>query len=532
MNGDRRHRDRRWPLALFAVALLAVSVRAGLAALVWGRLPHGFLLNADSAVYRELALGIAGLEGGAPLTDVFRLSPLATFWGALWHLVAGPSVYAVVVPQIALGGATAALVASAARKVARSAGAGVAAGVLVALCEPLVFYDIAILATSLSIFLFAVVVRLCLTACERPALAKSGALGLAAGLLIACRPNAVLFAPVALLLVAAATRALPARRRIAHAGALVLLAILPIVPIAAKNAVGSGAFVPTTASAGLNLFIGNNQGATGRLEPTFGARNAADLFTAFERNATRVAGRELDPAEVSSFWIEQTCKEIAEDPGRWLGLLARKIVYGVNDFEVPDSWDVQFLETRLPPAIAALPGFGALLALGALGLAITWRGGPPGARALHGAVAVAFVTMLVFFVAGRYRATALPALAIAAGAGISWLVERIRVARAREPERRGTAARILVAAAAVAAVATLAHLPVLDQVPGPNLERLAAAYQREGRPGEARAAWAAAVEAYRATGDDRGARRAALEYERLERVTLKKSLGKSAPPSN
>ena len=56
--------------------------------------------------------------------------------------------------------------------------AGVAAGVLVAICEPLVFYDSAILATPLAVFLAAATLHATLLAAERPNLRRCAVVGI------------------------------------------------------------------------------------------------------------------------------------------------------------------------------------------------------------------------------------------------------------------------------------------------------------------------------------------------------------------
>jgi len=480
---------QRWSIALIGLALLAIAARTAMLLQIW-RLPESYLLNADSAQYHHDALVLAGLAQGR-LPEIFGLSPLTPFWGALWHSLFGPSPLAVVVPQIlVLGTGTTLLTAASARRLAGPT-AGVVAGALVAVCEPLVFYDCAVLATPLAVFLAAAVLHATLLAARRPTLARCAALGLLAGLWIACRPNTALYLPVAVAIAAAPRVAHRLATRPSRAAVLIACAALPVAPITIANAVRGGAFVPLTSSAGINLFIGNNQGANGRLDSVFGEHNALDSFRVFRDKAEQATGRSLDASEVSSFWIEQTGREIADDPGRFTALLGKKLVYGINDFEAPDSWNIPFLETELPPLASWLPGFGALFALGLPGLILLWRRGPPGRRGVHGMCGVAIVTMLVFFVAGRYRATMIPALAAASGATLAWIADRIReaVGRTSGPREDGSrfrAARGLAGAALVIALAANASsLPILESRDEIELERLALAFAAERRHDEA-----------------------------------------------
>ncbi|MBW2278189.1 MAG: glycosyltransferase family 39 protein [Deltaproteobacteria bacterium] len=522
--GADLHRQR-WLIALFGVGVLAVVARAAMTSAVWS-LPDRYLLNADSAQYHHYALVLAGLVKGE-LPRIFDLSPLATLWGALWHSLFGPSPQAVIIPQILiLGSGTALLVASSARRLAGTS-AGVAAGVLVAICEPLVFYDCAVLATPLAVFLAAATLHATLLSAERPTLIRCAGLGLLTGLWIVCRPNTLLFVPVALAIVAFPRLEPGALSRWARTVVLVGCTVAPVLPFTITNAVRGDAFVPVTSSAGINLFIGNNQGATGRLESVFGEHSAAESLAVFRDKAEQTEGRPLDAAEVSSFWIDQTWHEIADDPERFAALLGKKLAYGVNDFEAPDSWNIPFLETELPPVASWLPGFGLLLALGLPGLILLWRRGPPGRRAVHGTCGVALITMLAFFVAGRYRAPMIPALAIAAGATLSWIAERIQALTAetfgRRNERlRQRAARGLAGAAVlVALAANNSNLPILESRDDIELERLARALASEQRYDEALDRIERLFDLAQASHDDAMYERASQTARELIPVTLK-----------
>jgi 4-amino-4-deoxy-L-arabinose transferase-like glycosyltransferase len=450
---------------------VAALARLGTALLVWSTLPEGFLLNADSAEYHRQSLILAGLAPGS-LPEVFGSSPLTVAWGGLWHALLGAGVWAVIGPQIVLGAGTAVVIAVAARRLGGDL-AGWVAGLLAALCGPLIFYDIAILAEPLAAFLAAAATLAALRAGEKPTAARVAILGLILGLLTACRPNFALLLPVGLVLVIAASRRAGDGHRPNPALAAVLFvaaALLPVVPVAAFNTARSGAFVPVTAGAGMNLFLGNHQGATGRLEPVFGAKNAAELYRAFRRKAEAATGRELDPAEISRFWTAAALREVADDPARFARLLGKKLVYGLNAFEVPDNWDIDFIGGEIALPAHLLPGFGLLFPLGTLGLALLWRRGPPGSRMLHAVAAAALLTMLLFFVSGRYRAPALPALAVASGYALAWLGSLARTLLAGESGPRRMAARaLMLAGLALALLSALSHLPVLH--PRHDLER-------------------------------------------------------------
>jgi len=508
--------ERRWTFALLCLGVLACGFRIAAALSIWS-LPEAYLLNADSADYHRYALYVAGLADGE-MPAVFWFSPLTIFWGALWHSLFGPSVWAVIAAQVLLGTATTALVAAIGRAV-YNASAGLVAGLLAAVLKPFLVYDVAILSTSLTVFLSALVIWSCLWAVRRASPGRCAALGLVLGLWIACRPNMAVFVPVALLLVWSASRSFSLRIRAASGLAVVAAAALVIAPVTISNAVRGGVFVPVTSAAGINLFIGNNQGAKGHPTPVFGERTAAQALEVFSRRAEAATGRRLDVAELSSFWAGQAWREVADDPQRFLVLLGKKTVYAVNDFEIPDSWSIPFLEREIPFVSLPFPGFGVVFPLGLIGLVVIWRRRVPGARAVHGVAAASIATLLLFFALDRHRAPFTVALTVGAGVFAAWVAGIVSELRLQErwKERRARVAKLAAAVAVTAVLSIAAHLPILHDVPTEELERLASACEKEGRHDEAMLHFRRAMALYEAGGDVPAAARVEGELARIRR---------------
>ncbi|MCU0663216.1 MAG: glycosyltransferase family 39 protein [Myxococcota bacterium] len=461
--------EQRFGTALFVLALLSVSVRVAVMFGVWA-LPQSYLVAADLAHYRRDGLALAGLSEGS-LAPVFGLSPLATFWQALWYWLLGPSVFSVVIPQIGVGTGSVLLTALVGRRVSGS-GVGLFAGMMVALSRPLVGFDIALLDTSLSVMLALAAVWMCLWSAQRPSLGTSALLGLTLGIGAVCRPNSLLLAPMAFFILWSAGQSLPLARRCAMAALLVIATLLPIAPVTVSNYVRGNAFVPVTHSAGMNLFFGNYRRSTGRLEPGLGCATAAEAFEFFHEKAEEALVRPLNDAEVSSYWSGQALHEIAQDPRRWLGLLGRKALFGLNSVENPDSWSLPFLELAAPLLRLPFVTFGWLLPLGLLGLALLWRGGPPGTRAIHGVCAYSLLIMVVFFVSSRFRAPAQPLLAIGTAVALAWLLDTAQ--HTPRPLRKLAPAALLIALGA-----GVTFLPILEPVMEPEVEALSQAYTNE-----------------------------------------------------
>jgi len=477
--------EARWPVILVALALLALAARITVALSVWS-LPHPYLLNADAAEYHSNALAIAGLADGS-IPPVFRLSPGTIFWGALWHRLFGPSPWAVILPQIALGCGTVLLAAACARRLGGVI-AGLAAGLLAALCKPLILYETAILPTGPAVFFATLFAWIALETAGEFTLPRAAAIGLVLGLLIAFRTNAVLLVPVALALLIGARLPSTRRGRLLAVAVVLLIGALPVLPITVSNQVRGGAFVPVTSNTGMNLFIGNHQGSNGRLNPAFGTHTADRAFEVFSDIASKKSGLALNPAEVSAFWTDRTAEEIIDDPARFAALLGRKALYGLNGFETPDNVDPAFLGEISRPVGSPVPGFGFLFSLRIVGLVIIWRQRTPGSRAIHGVFAFPFATMLIFFVSGRYRAPAIPMLAIASGVTVAWALKEIAALRGRQATKvRRASSRLAAASVAIAVAAATTSLPILEPRFEIELARLSDAFVSTGDIGRAAA---------------------------------------------
>lgn len=461
--------EQRFGTCLLGLAALSVLVRLAVMLSVWA-LPESYLVAADLAHYRRDGLALAGLAQGS-LAPVFGLSPLATLWGALWYWLLGPSVFSVVIPQIGVGAGSAVLTALIGRRVGGPV-IGLVAGALVAMSRPLAGFDIALLDTSLSVLLALAAVWACLWCAQRPSVTRATLLGLIMGIGAVCRPNSLLLAPVAFFILWNAAAALPLARRLTMASLLVVATVLPVVPVTVSNYVRGHAFVPVTHTAGMNLFFGNYRYSTGRLEPGLGCTTAAEAFALFDNKAEESLGRPLNKAEVSAYWSGQALEEIGHNPQRWLGLLGRKALFGLNAVENPDSWSMPFLELAAPGTRLPFVTFGWVMPLGLLGLALLWRNGPKGTRAIHAVCAYSFLIMVVFFVSSRFRAPAQPLLAIGASVALAWLVRTVQ-----QPTRRWQ--RMTPAILLVVLGAIITSLPILEPVMEPEVEFLSRAYTQE-----------------------------------------------------
>ncbi|MEL7061692.1 MAG: tetratricopeptide repeat protein [Acidobacteriota bacterium] len=342
---------------------------------------------------------------------------------------------------------------------------GLAAGLLLAIYPPAIYFDGILGKTSLAQLLFCLVLALLTVLVatsephagrERRSSSRPGvalALGVALGLLALVRENALLLAP--LLGVWAATDGSlghrSVRRSLTIAFAVGVLAIL--LPVALRNQAVSGSFALTTSQSGPNFFIGNRAGASGtyaplrvgRSDPRFERADAIAL-------AEAASGRSLSAAEVSRYWWRSAGRDIAADPLSWIRLLGRKTVLTIHRTELPDVEDFRLFaeRIRLLRWLAPWLHFGVLAPLAAAGMVVTWKR----RRSLlpfYLCVVGLGLGVVAFYVFGRYRFPLVPLAALFAGAAL--------VATGRGLGR-GTRRPPAPALVAGVAVALLAHLPL------------------------------------------------------------------------
>jgi hypothetical protein len=322
---------------------------------------------------------------------------------------------------------------------------------------------------------------------RKPTAARMVVVGAAVGLATLARPNLLLALPAAM--VAAAWAALaraapslataaaasqgtaaaaPRLRQAAGPGvaarlqAAVLVGLgfgLAVAPMAARNwiVVGRPELAPAHGG-GTSFYIGNNRGSKGLW-------NGAGVFSGdlLQERAEvaaslglAVAPDTVDPRVLGQALYRKAWAEIAEDPPRFAGLLARKAWLTLGNAELAQDFDRAGEAELLPPFVRVgswlgLP-FGLLLGLGVLGCSVLLRAArapaegsdraaiagtdrlaPAAARAwlwqlagLGGAVLAANV---IYFTSAQHRLPLVVPLAFVAGPGLLALTAALRAAR-------------------------------------------------------------------------------------------------------
>ncbi len=491
---------RTWRALPIAV-VLAVALLLRLAH--WAavrRAPFIGQLAMDSWEYDRWAREIAAGDWLGHARGVFFQPPLYPYLLAMLFAVIGPRLDAAYLAQIGLAVAGCYALYRAGREMAGES-VGLAAAALAAIYGPFIFYDVQLLKESLAVSVVCFLLWAMAWARGRPAAPAAGAhartgssaaarpAGLAAqnapaapvapgataagfdaaaaasivpagagrwllvgvllGILALLRENALLVAPFLLPLAWGGGRFLREDRAALVRGAgrtAAFLAgvVLTLAPVALRNGLVGGDFLPTSSQGGVNFYIGNNPRADGTYRPIVPGKQTPELE---RREPARLAeqqlGRRLSAAEVSRFWLRRAVSWGRQHPGDFLRLTVRKLGMFWSWYEWPDAVDYYYIRGLSSVYRLPLLEFGGVTLLVALGLGFLGGGRVRGlALALLFAVAW-MVSTVAFFLFARYRLPAVPALLLLAALPVAALGQAARAAlRQAAPGQATTPAEI------------------------------------------------------------------------------------------
>ncbi|MEE8526506.1 MAG: hypothetical protein V3T72_21435 [Thermoanaerobaculia bacterium] len=405
----------------------------------------------DEKYYDVIARALVAGQDFSAVNPGFRPLLYPLFLAFSYRLGGDSGIALAVVAQHLLGALTAVLVAALAVRLHRRASAGAAAGVLYLLAGPPLFFEGELLITSLFTFLVTVLLWILSRAEAVPPLSspvRRGALWLAAGLWIGlaaqARPNALLFLaafPAAAFIWRRGRTgaALAARLLLPLAGAAAVLLAFAVVQ---WKLVGHFQLLPS--SGGINFYLGNKLGADGMVprqdqSVTYGEeyRDSVEVFATtvylqeLERDGVPPSAEPPSPGRISRYWLRRASGEIRRDPGRWLALMGRKLLYLVWSYEIPNNKSFAFIREHESDLLNSLPvRWWLLLALAAVGAAAARD------RRLTFWIAAFLVLhaagIVLFFVNSRYRVPMWPALAVLAGGALPAIIDALRAHRPRK----------------------------------------------------------------------------------------------------
>ncbi len=419
----------------------------------------------DEKYYDSVARALAEGHSAAGINPGFRPLFYPFLLAFAYHLAGQWGMVLSIAAQHLLGIATALLVAAVAMRLHRRPAAGAWAGGLYLLAGPPLFFEGELLITSLFTFLVAMLLLLlCRLEEDGPATAWLAA-GLACAVAAQARPNVLVvllaFPLFALIRRRGHLRARAARAALALAGVVAGLLVFGLV-----QSRFTGHFQWLGGAGGVNFYLGNKQGADGRVPRqdravTYGEeyRDSVQVFAeeVYREETGEVAA---SPGRVSRYWLGRTLGEIRGDPAAWAGLMAKKAWYLAWNREIPNNKSYSFIREHESALLRFAPvRWWLLFALAPLG---AWWGRDRRLLLwLWLFIALYAGGVMLFFVNSRYRVPMWPAMAVLAAGGLMGLAGALRQRRYRE----------LAGGVAVATVLALVSLVNWPGVPPDNHAR-------------------------------------------------------------
>lgn len=244
--------------------------------------------------------------------------------------------------------------------------------------------------------------------------------------------------------------------------------VATVIPATLRNAAVSGEFVPICTNGGINLYIGNNEEATGMclaVLPEVGEFGTCFDYPRILKTLEKREKRPFSQTDASAWFTKEAVRFIHENPGRFLSLLLAKACMFWGPVEIGHNKQDHFerLNSRV---LSSLPGnFTLVASLALVGFVLIFRGRtdqpPSTTRDQRHAMAILFafsclalfVAVLPFFVAGRYRVPVVALLLLPAAETVA------QILRATRNGRRRHAAIMVVVCAALYVLMRLIPVP-------------------------------------------------------------------------
>ena len=400
----------------------------------------------DAGTYDRIA---RSLTAGRPMGSDFFWQPV--FYPAFLtaaHIASGSSLVFVKALQALLGAVTCVLVYLLGCSVFDRRTGGLAA-LLAALYGPLIFFEGELLATGWAAFWAVGLILLFLRAEQRRRSSSYFAVGVCGALAILTRPTFLLFFAAACSWLAfsqyrAGTEHRTVGRRLAALAAGFCLLVVPVA-VQSQRVTGELGFLP--ASAWLNAHIGNNP------EPcqTLGIRpgEAWDRLNL----VPETSHASVVSADRRAWFRAKTLDYVRSEPLSFLRGVADKSLQFVSSRELTRNLDL-YCFRQWSGLLAVLTWklggfgfpFGVLAPLAVAGLILGWQRIP---TPLLLFVVLYPLSVILVFVAARYRVPMVPVLCVLAAAAVTLAIDAIRERRVR---RLGLAAGFASAVALLSAV--------------------------------------------------------------------------------
>jgi|GEM_PF-1129312 len=377
----------------------------------------------DSKEYTNNAEYIVETSWLGPSWPYFH-PPLYTYFIAVLYWLFGISITIVRIIQILLDVGNTLLIFLVARRVFNVRIALISA-VLYALYIPIIMFNTELLPPILSIFLLLIffwLIGMCtgqkkLIWKHRCALCIAG---VSFGLLIITLPNFLMCLPFIAVILFLSLRPMVIRHRIFYTSVFLVITMIPACLTMIRNVIYTGEKVFIAYNGGVNFYIGNNPDIYKTVAIPPGVE--WEKFTMMPYEQERVENF----AQASNYWYRQGFTYIKKHPIQWLWLLIKKAILFFNAHEFPRNFDLAFFSAYSSLSKFPLVRLNILLALGLSGMLMMILSRHclknKSELVMLGVVAVSYsFSIILFFVAARYRFPIVPILIISSAYAISHL---------------------------------------------------------------------------------------------------------------
>ena len=181
--------------------------------------------------------------------------------------------------------------------------------------------------------------------------------------------------------------------------------IISLAPFSARNYIVSNNLYPLPSVSGIHFYIGNNLKAQGIYTLIPGVRPNAfgHYFDAKRIAEMELRQKHLSDSEVNGFWKKKAFKFILNNPTKFLKLYFKKILLSVNNFEVPNNFNINVIEKKIPILKYDPLTFSFLLPLSTVGILLCLTMGNQRANFLILLSILYPFILSLFFITSRYR---------------------------------------------------------------------------------------------------------------------------------
>jgi len=358
----------------------------------------------DERVYHTWASQIAG--GIYHSSSVYKFAPLFAYVMAAIYKIFSPQVLYIRILNMAFGVATCYLVYLTGKELAGRV-IGISACLVAALYKPFIFYSIVPLKAAFSVFLLALIIYLFMAALRKRSVVKLFFMGVALGLMLNVRPQSLLIIPFLPVVIGwNDVKSGESFKNMSLNAALYILGItIALSPFVTRNYIVAGKVALTTSQSGFNLYQSNRIGSG---PVPFAVTSPFYQGIQYTIEASRRVGRKLTPEEASSYWKQETVKEIKKAPAIFFQKVCKKILFFCQQFQLTDHYNIQFMSRFVPFFKIPFFSFWFIFPLAMAGMATgVFRSSK--VRALSLIFFVYGSSLIIFFTTTRYR---LPLLAI------------------------------------------------------------------------------------------------------------------------